>query len=214
MRLSTLSIAAMIGILFLPACSSNIQPPTPYGVEHVSEVSSQNRPSWVDNPGEFKKQHKDRKYFVGISSGVDDYEMLRIEARTSAYNDLGEQILTTVNSLEAQVMTEDSTGRYGKNGDIQKAIRQATISQAKTAEISGAAIDTYYWKKFWIQDSPGAPIQYYRKVYALGSISNKNWEKTMSQSLEGIHRVVRNPTAKALVNTMINKYALKGEPQQ
>jgi len=209
MKLGLLSFAAMIGMLSFSACSSTVQPPTPYGMEHVTEVSSQNRPSWVDNPGEFKRKNKDRKYFVGVSSGVDDYEMLRVEARTAAYNDLGEQILTTVNTLEGQSMTGDSTGRYGKDGDIEKAVRLATIAQAKTARISGAAIDKYYWKKFWIQDSPGAPIQYYRKVYALGSISRENWHKTMEQTLHGVNRTVRNPVAKRLVKKMINKYALK-----
>ena len=132
--------------------------------------------------------------------------MLRVEARTAAYNDLGEQILTTVNTLEAQSMTEDSTGRYGKNGDIEKAVRNATIDQSKTAHISGAAIDKYYWKKFWIQDSPGAPIQYYRKVYALGSISRDNWHKTMVQTLQGIHQRVKDPTAKGMLDRMISRY--------
>ena len=64
MRLRLLSFATMIGMLSFSACSSTVQPPTPYGMEHVTEVSSQNRPSWVDNPGEFQRKHKDRKYFV------------------------------------------------------------------------------------------------------------------------------------------------------
>jgi hypothetical protein len=199
------SFCGLLGVVALTSCSGVQPPPTPYGIEHKVSASSSTRPEWIDNERSYRQAHKDRKYFMGMAQGIDDYAMLREEAKTLALGNLAEQIQAKLNTLENIASTNDSTGVNGTNADIQHAVREAVISQA-AATVTGASIDKYYWTKYWIQESPGSDAKYIRKVYALGSMSQVNWDKTVKQTLEGVKQKVNNPDAKALVQKMEDKY--------
>ncbi|MHB1756651.1 MAG: hypothetical protein ACYCT9_03960 [Leptospirillum sp.] len=188
----------------LAACSSVQHPPNPYGIEHEVAHSKESRPKWIDNMRAYQKSHPDRKYFVGEADHEFDMEGGRTDAVANAQKGIATTIKNTVHNLYIKARTVDATQSAGSyNADTQQAIEDGTL-QVANGIITGAQPDRFWWRRYWIQTSPGAPVEYFNDVYVLESMSKADYQQTIYQTLNGVKKVVQAPKAHRVIKTMKN----------
>ena len=189
---------AFVSTLALGACSTTGGlPDESYGVPHFIKASGKT-PSWVDSPGLYTKEHKDRHYFIGMSSRCTPYDMCRIEADARAREQATIDIQSKIHSLVEVAATDDSALA---SPDVQKAIEAGTL-QVASATLHGLMSDRYFWKKYYVTPSPGSPVFVYRNVVVLASMSNDEYKRSVYETLTRTASKVNNPDAKALLKKM------------
>ena len=194
-----------IGILSLSACSSVVSPPTLYGERHQVSTSDSNRPEWIDNFRKFQKAHADRVYSVGVATKERDYGFARSIASADALKNLARTIKSTVHDLYVEAKTEDKGAASAYTSDMERSIQDGTLQTAKGI-ISGAEVDKYYWTKYWVQESPGGPVIYYRNVYALVSLSKADFQQAIYMTLNDQEKRVQNPAARHVIHEMKERW--------
>jgi hypothetical protein len=200
-------------ILFaVSGCASVQKPPTPYGIEHVVDHAKGDRPVWIDDISKYQKDHSGgRKYFAGIANRSFDMEGGRSDAYANALSGIASGMKNTVHNLYISARTVDATGDASAyTADLQKAIEDGTLQKAKGV-ITGASPDLYWWKKYWVQMAPGAPVQYYYDVYVLVSMSQSDYDQSVYQTLNKVSEAVAAPKAHRVIKTMKNLW-LKETP--
>ncbi|MHB1606810.1 MAG: hypothetical protein ACYCTV_10550 [Leptospirales bacterium] len=205
-------VSALLGALALGglgACSSAVTPPPePYGIQHVVEKANGSRPQWIDEPGKYQKDHSGKRFFVGLVNGDPDMESGRTDAEASASAELAKAIENTVHDLYVKGRTTDQTAG---NSDLERAIESGTIQQAR-ALATGLSPQRFWWEKYWVQSSSGAPVRYYYNVWVLSSMSKANFDRTIYQTLNGLRHTVSAPHAKKVVKEMKKLYLKQSQP--
>lgn len=191
---------AILGVV--GACSS-VPTKTPdgtpiYGIPKIIAKSDGQTPQWVDNYAKFAKSHPDRHYFVGVASHVSEEDIGRDEAMASAMAMAASSIKNTVNNLMIRAIVDDKNSSY--SNELQKDVQDGTLQIAK-AKIHGGTVDKYYWVQKYVQTGPGETVVY-RNYYALMSLSNQDYDKTIQDSLTKEYKSVDVPKAKKLVGDM------------
>jgi hypothetical protein len=191
----------------LGACSTAITPPpNDYGQKHLIKTSTGgDRPAWVDNLSDWQKQHPERVYAVGVAENETDYSLGRDNAYADALKHLAQKVKNTTHVLYLEATTEDRGDGSKFTPDVQKAVENGTL-QTALGIITGAGVDSYYWRKYWVQTAPGAPILYVRDVNALVSLSKENFQKTVYQTLNRQATVVKDPRAQQVLRDMKNRW--------
>ncbi|MHB8369471.1 MAG: hypothetical protein ACYDBP_07255 [Leptospirales bacterium] len=194
-----------IGLLALGACSTGaLMPEQDYGRPHFVEANGET-PAWVDSPGRFAQTHKDRKYFVGADSRCVAYDVCRDVATGEATRQAAIAIKDKVHALLEVASTDDSTvGTL----DVQRAIESGTL-QTAFGVLYGVSTDRYFWQKYWVKQASDEPVIYYRNVYALVSISNDNWKRSVYETLMKKAEQVHDPRARALLKKMESRWLNK-----
>ncbi len=203
-----LSLGVMLlvsgSLVALASCSSVQAPPNQYGIEHEVAHSKGSRPEWIDNMGSYQKSHPDRVYFMGEADREFDMEGGRSDAVANAQKGIATGIKNTVHNLYIQARTVDATQSAGSyDADTQKAIEDGTL-QVANGIITGAQPDRFWWRRYWVQNSPGAPVEYFNDVYVLESMSKADYAQTVYQTLNGVKKVVEAPKAHRVIKTMKN----------
>ncbi len=206
------AVSAFLGALSLgglAACSSsNMPPPEPYGIQHVVEKANGSRPMWIDDPGQYQKSHSEKRFFVGLVNGDPDMESGRTDAEASAAAELAKAIENTVHDLYVKGRTTDQSGG---NSDLERAIQSGTLQEAR-AVATGLSPQRFWWEKYWVQSSPGAPVRYYYNVWVLSSMSKAHFDQTIYQTLNGLQHTVSAPHAKKVVKEMKKLYLKQSAP--
>ena len=209
MKTSGIKLMAVgFAAVFLSACSSVVAPPTTFGIRHFVASSGGDRPVWIDNTQEFQAKHQDRMYFVGIATKERDYTLARSNAYADALKNMARGIKATVHDLYTSASTEDKSSASDYSQDTERAIEDGTL-QTALGVITGAEVDQYYWRKYWVQPDAGAPVIYYRNVYALVSLSKADYEKTVYQTLSAKEKRVQDPRARQVIREMKNRWLTK-----
>lgn len=198
----------------LSACSSVVAPPTTYGERHLVETSGGGRPLWIDNARAYQKEHKDRFYFVGLATKEPDYELARSNAYADALKNVARGIKSTVHNLYVSASTEDKGAQSDYTRDVEKSVEDGTL-QTALGIISGASVDQYYWKKYWVQEEPGSPVIYFRNVYALVSMTKEDYQRTLYDTLNKKASEVKDPRARHVIKEMKKKwFSTKMDPSE
>ncbi len=206
-------VTFVLGVLLLAGipggCSSLQSPPNTYGMEHVVEHSSGDRPVWIDHIGEYGESNPARRYFVGVANRSLSLEGGRTDSYANALANIARGVKNTVHTLYVQARTSDSAGTGGVySGSLERAIESGTLQEAKGV-ITGAESEQFWWEKSWVQMAPGAPIQYSFTVYVLVSLSKEHYDQTVDQTLAGLHHRVFVPSADHVIETMKNLWLKK-----
>lgn len=212
-RSLVLGALGVSAILFaVSGCASVQKPPTPYGIEHEVDHAKGDRPSWIDDMAKYQKDHSGgRKYFAGLANRSFDMEGGRSDAYANALSGIANGMKNTVHNLYISARTVDATGDASAyTADLQKAIEDGTLQKAKGV-ITGASPDLYWWKKYWVQMAPGAPVQYYYDVYVLVSMSQSDYDQSVYNTLNKVQESVAAPKAHRVIKTMKNLW-LKETP--
>ena len=200
-----LSVSCVSLIASLAACSTVIPPPTNFGVRHLVSTSEASRPKWIDDFRKFQEDHKDRVYSVGVATKERDYGFARSIASADALKNLARTIKSTVHDLYVEAKTEDKGAASAYTSDMERSIQDGTLQTAKGI-ISGAEVDKYYWTKYWVQESPGGPVIYYRNVYALVSLSKADFQQAIYMTLNDREKRVQNPAARHVIHEMKERW--------
>lgn len=198
-------ILLIIAVMSFSACSSIVSPPTTYGMRHFISSSGGNRPSWIDNGRAFQERHTDRYYFVGLATKERDYELARSNAYADALKNLARGVKATVHDLYTAASTEDKGSASDYNQDTERAIEDGTL-QTALGIVTGASVDKYYWRKYWVQEEAGAPIIYFRNVYALVSMTKADYQRTVYQTLNAQAKKINDPHAKHVIQEMKDRW--------
>ena len=163
-------------------------------------ASQSHRPAWVDDP---PKPHDGHHYFVGSSSGVDDESLARDEARASALANVGDGIRDQVHHYLDSARTMDSAHAGDYTRDVETAIEDGTLSVSR-AVVSGASVDRYYWVLYTDKDptSPTGHGPVMRDEYALLSLSDADYLRTLKETIDGVQKQVDDPKARHVLNFM------------
>jgi hypothetical protein len=193
------------GILF-SACSGMPGSPSHYGSENAVSQSRGPRPEWIDNLEVFRKSHRNKLWFSGATFKKADREDGRQEAYLDAIRSIAKGIRETVHSFYIRAKTVDdmtSKGLYTSKSEHE--IDKASFSHALRT-ITGANADSYWWRKFWIQQSPESPVQYYYDVYSLVSISSEAYNQDVDRTLEGLADELQDRGTRKIAQYMKNHY--------
>ena len=202
----SLVVLSLIGV---GACSTAlIPPPNDYGQKHLIKTSTGGgRPSWVDNLSTWQKQHSNRVYAVGLAENETDYALGRDNAYADALKHLAQKVKNTTHALYTAAATEDRGTGTKYTPDVQRAVEDGTL-QTALGIITGAGVDTYYWRKYWVQEAPGSPILYVRDISALVSLSKENFQKTVYQTLNRQAAAAKDPRARQVLQDMKNRWLI------
>ncbi|MHB8370467.1 MAG: hypothetical protein ACYDBP_12415 [Leptospirales bacterium] len=176
-----------------------------YGIPHTIKTSGGARPAWIDNPHEHRSDHKNRLYFVGVSSGTDDYALARADAKANALAQVADQIRNTVHSYFNSARTLDSTHPGDYSTETERAIESGTLSVSQ-AVVTGDRVDRYWWKEYWIRPFPGGEKSFRRDVYVLVSLKRNDYVTTVENTLEGLRKQIRDSRARQVLKFMKEHY--------
>ena len=209
------------GCLILAGCASHPVPiekplsvPEVYGVEHLEGQSSPVRPIWVDQIGEFRREHTQGptgfQYFVGVATPQATYADGRKVAKDAALSEAAEGVKTTVRSLFKSTLSESDQESYGLSGESLSQEIVETINTSAKRVLVGAVVDGYYWRKYWIQDAKDAPRRETWHVYALVSIPEALYKKDVYLALQKQEDAVAgDPLAKEKIQAIEKVWAAK-----
>lgn len=210
MNIKTLSSAFLV-LVFLGACSTVQAPPTTYGMKHEYKHSPGSEPSWVDDPREYQLKHPERRYFAGTTDNEPDMTMARHDAYADAMRNLANGIRDTIHNLYKNAETEDGV-IGGHRPEVERAIDDGTV-QIAMAVATGATVEKYWWREYWVQPEPNSGIQYFYSVDTLVSMSQANYSRTIDQTLHGLDRVVHDESARRVIKEMDHLWVdRKGNP--
>lgn len=187
----------------LGACSS--LPEGDYGMPHLVKTSGGSRPSWIDGLQDWGDKHKGEHWFIGTSTRSDDETLAREDAKVSAMAQIADGIRDTVHSYFNAARTLDQTHQGDYSIETERAIESGTLSVSR-AVVTGAKVDRYWWREYWIQPMEGAPREYYRDEYALVWMSKADYDKTLYDTLNGVQKEVNDPKAQHVLDFMKKHY--------
>lgn len=211
----------LCGCLVMAGCASHpvhiekpLVVPEVYGVEHLEGQSSPVRPIWVDQIGEFRREHAQRpprfQYFVGVATPQATYADGRKVAKDAALSEAAEGVKTTVRSLFKSTLSEADQESYGLAGASLRQEIVETISTSAKRVLVGAVVDGYYWRKYWIQDDKDSPRRETWHVYALVSIPEALYKKDVYLALQKQEEAVAgDPLAKEKIQAIEKVWAAK-----
>jgi len=176
-----------------------------YGIPHTIKTSGGSRPAWIDNPHEHRSSHKNRLYFVGVSSGTDDYALARADAKANALAQVADQIRNAVHSYFNAARTLDSTHAGDYSTETERAIESGTLSVSQ-AIVTGDRVDRYWWNEYWIRPFPGGEKSFRRDVYVLVFLNRNDYEKTLENTLEALQKQTRDSRARHVLEFMKEHY--------
>ncbi len=169
-------------------------------MKHEFKHSPGSEPSWVDDPREYQLKHPERRYFVGVTDNEPDMSMSRHNAYADAMQNLANSIKNTIHNLYKNAQTEDGV-IGGNRPEVERAIDDGTV-QIAMAGATGATIEKYWWREYWVQPEPNAEIQYFYSVDALVSMSQANYARTIDQTLHGLDQTVHDENARKVIKEM------------
>lgn len=196
---------AIFGAALLAVLSACATAESEYGMPHVVKTSGGSRPEWIDRPQAWSDAHRDRVYFIGVSSRSDDETLARQDAKVNALGQIADGIRDTVHNYFNAARTLDQTHAGDYTTETERAIESGTLAVSR-AIVTGAKVDRYWWKEYWVQEVPGAPREYFRDEYALVWMSKSDYDKTLYQTLNGVQKEVQDPKAQHVLEFMKKHY--------
>ena len=184
-------------LVILGACASL---PGHNPAREIIAASASHRPSWIDSP---PKPHDGKHYFVGSSSGVDDESLARQESRAAAMANIADGIRDTVHHYLDTARTADTAHSGDYSPDVEHSIEAGTLAVSR-AIVSGAQVDRYFWQEY-VDADPSRPSGHgpvMRDEYALVSLSNADFQRTLAQTIDGVEQQVKDPRARHVLKFM------------
>lgn len=194
-------VALGIAIVGLTACSTlSIGD---YGKKHF--LTNAQKPIWVNHPQRWADSHKGRVWFIGTSTGDDDETIARVDSKAEAMAQIADKIRDTVHHYFNSARTLDQSNANDYSIETERAIEDGVLSVSR-AVVTGASVDRFFARQYWIQTYPGAPRAYYRDEYCLLSMSIGDYNKTVYDTLNGVKQEVKDQRAQHVLDFMKKHY--------
>ena len=195
-------------ILGLGACSSLPSAPTDvYGQRHYFK---DNEEKWAMTPDEITKLDKNgRKHFFGEYDNCTENDICKRASYFMALQYIAESVHDKIHSLAEAAATVSSDNT---SSDVEKIVESGT-QQIAFASIHGVKIDKFFDREYWVQDGPGEPKMYKKDFFAIVSVSKRNFDEAVYETLKKEEKEVKDPHAKALIDKMDDLW-LKDETKQ
>lgn len=190
-----LTVLLCSGLLVAGACSSL---PSNDPGRHIVASSGASRPDWIDTP---PVQSKDKRYFVGTSSNVDDETLAREDAKINAMGQIADQVRSTVHQYMNSARTQDSANAEDYTANVEHAIEMGTLSVAK-AIVTGVHVKKYYWMEYVEGGMPAI----HRDEYALVWLTQSDFQRTLAQTLAGLSQEIHDEKAQHVLKFMKDHY--------
>jgi hypothetical protein len=193
-------------MVLLSSCSSAPSSSSHYGVETEASHARGSRPEWIDSPGIFRADHQEKMWFSGVALKKYDLEEGRQDAYLDALNAISIGIGATIHDQFNKARAADTRAPKDLySAKNEKTIEDASLSRARGL-ITSANADSYWWRKYWVQESPAAPVRYYYDVYCLVSMSREAYKRTVFQTLKSVEESFRSPEARKIIRFMTDRY--------
>lgn len=174
-----------------------------YGKKHF--LTNAQKPVWVNHPARWSEAHKGQVWFIGTSTGDDDETIARIDAKAQAMSQIADKIRDTVHHYFNSARTLDQSNAGDYSIQTERAIEDGVLSVSR-AVVTGASVNRFFARQYWIQSYPGAPRAYYRDEYCLLSMSLSDYQKTVFDTLNGVQKEVQDERAKHVLDFMKKHY--------
>ena len=194
-----LALGAMV---LLSSCSSAPSSSSLYGREVEASHTEGSRPEWIDSPGKFQADHQEKMWFSGVALKKYDLEEGRQDAYLDALNAVATGIRTTIHDQFNKARAADTNAHRGLySAKNEKKIEEASFSRAR-GMITGANADSYWWRKYWVQESSASPVQYYYDVYCLVSMTGEAYNRAVFATLKSVGESFGSPEARKIIRFM------------
>lgn len=186
------------GLLF--SCAGPGTVSLPPSTEHATSTSQAKRPLWVSDPVLFQRAHPTRVIATGGSDRKTDME----DGRETSLRQATDRMATIIRSGVRQKLREAA----GQDPGVSSKKNLEAVSRILDARpIHGLSVlppAEIWWRKYWVQNSPEAPVRYLYDVFTLLSISPARYNREVDQTLSRLLDEVRTPAMKALVRKAIH----------
>lgn len=174
-----------------------------FGKKHF--LTKSEKPAWVNHPQRWASAHKGEVWFIGTSTGDDDETIARIDAKAQAMAQIADRIRDTVHHFFNSARTLDQSNESDYSIETERAIEDGVLSVSR-AVITGASVNRYFARQYWVRTYPGAPRAYYRDEYCLLSMSIGDYQKTVFDTLNGVKQEVKDERAQHVLDFMKKHY--------
>lgn len=178
-----LSFIGIVVLFSLGGCfhyANNVSETSPPPSRQAIETSSDVRPLWLDNPGQYVKLHQNegKRFFVGVADGQPTYADGRLAAMEQAKQRAAEAIQSVVSSLYQSAIKADDRQLYGIYGQTVEHEFVDNLSVTANETIVGLTDLEYYWvKKKTIVPGQGATSTW--DVAVLAAMPEKIYKKNV-----------------------------------